>query len=197
MAADGGVRRKHGMILIVVAMHAVAADGVEVDEGVEVGADSVEFGVCPEIGGIRFRHAHHRPIEHVVAVDHADPGELARREVDELPRPSSTIDRRPHDRNIRDPAISWRGSATMAGTPIVENLKAAELDVGFLDVNPVVGGHAVVGQGIPPIVRQGHLAQQQSGRHEIAIRKALRQPAPPARSAGATWRQARAPVPWR
>jgi hypothetical protein len=60
-----------------------------------------------------------------------------------------------------DPDLA--GSATMIRAPVIENLQAADLHVGLLDVDPVVFERAAV------FLMDGELRGQQADSDEVAI----------------------------
>src|SRR5580698_3462140 len=58
---------QHRVILIVVLVHPVTADQVEIMETVKIFPDYVKSVVSSEIGGISLRNAHHMGIAHVAS----------------------------------------------------------------------------------------------------------------------------------
>src|SRR5205807_8488883 len=60
---------QHRMVLVVVAMHAVAADEEEVVEFVPVRASFVELTVSAEVGGVRLGHFYNSAVDHVLWVN--------------------------------------------------------------------------------------------------------------------------------
>src|SRR6185312_9835844 len=62
---DGYHGGEHGMVGIVVFVHAVAADQEEIFEGIGIGADLVELVIGAEIGGVGLFHAADRAVEDV------------------------------------------------------------------------------------------------------------------------------------
>ena len=65
---DGTLRREHGVVLIVVAMHPIAPDRIKILELVQVGADGFEMTILAEIGRVRLGDAHDGAVEYVSGV---------------------------------------------------------------------------------------------------------------------------------
>src|SRR6185312_13101814 len=81
---DGGHGGQHRVVLVVVLVHAVAADKKQVLEVIYIVADFTETVISPEIGGIRLRDVNHTAIENISRVDDADLRHLSLREIDHL-----------------------------------------------------------------------------------------------------------------
>jgi hypothetical protein len=149
--------RQHGVILVVVAMHAVAADGIEIGEPVEIRADVPNPVVAAES----------RPGKPWAPARPCHPARRSRcirpifsssaaGEIDEAPSRMPTA-RRPRRRSIPGPA-RWWPDPPPGRAPIVEDLQPPELDVRLLYVDPIVRRHAVAapaprsGSHAPPAI---------------------------------------------
>src|SRR5439155_8263897 len=67
-----GLGGQHRVILVVVAVHAVAADEKDVGDRVDVGANAAKLGITPEIRGIGLWHTNDRGLDDVRRVDGVD-----------------------------------------------------------------------------------------------------------------------------
>src|SRR5580704_7919052 len=70
--ADSAVRRQHGVVLIVVAVHAVSTDGIEIREPVQICTDRIELAVSTEVSRVGLRDANQSAVDDIAAIDEAD-----------------------------------------------------------------------------------------------------------------------------
>src|SRR5581483_2477576 len=156
------------MILVVVAMHTVPADREYVAQSVEITSYPADSAVRPQIRGVCLGHSYHRAVEHVRQVDQPDLGQLAAGEVEEtrighapelIVLGTEVFQAEPDGGRVGD----------QARTPVVENLQPTHLDIGLLNINPIVRWHAIGGAG--PAGLRAHAFHQHAGRHEIAVRQ--------------------------
>src|SRR5579871_993259 len=109
------------MILVVIAMHAVATNGVETWKPVKIAPHHVEALVLAKIGRICLRYPNDGSVEQMATIDHLHPFKLARRELDQ-----SIVRRRPQLVSLAteilqaEPDRAWIGDEIW--TPVVEYL---------------------------------------------------------------------------
>ncbi len=141
-AMDGGEASEHGVVLVVVPMLTVAADGLEVGELREPVAQDVEvasvLGIVDRVGlGL----ADDDTPGDVSSLGEAELFDLPGREVDEL-----VVGQGPGAVTaVAEVLHADGGSAGIGdevGAPVAEVLDAANADVGGVDVEPVVGEEA-------------------------------------------------------
>ncbi len=92
-AVDRGLGGQHRVILIVVAVHAVAADEKKVGDAIKICPHLAEIRVRTEIRGVRLRHPDYGTVDRVSGIDEIDLLELAygeRAHVQICSRPSRT-----------------------------------------------------------------------------------------------------------
>ncbi len=164
---------EHGVVHVVVAVHAVAADQEEVLERIEPALKLAESAVGAEVGGIRFGHPDHRAVDDGAWLDDSDLGQLPGRQVDELrvgldPQIVVLVAEILHP----DPDLGRIGDHVRA--PVVEDLHPAHQHVGLLDVDPVVADQ--LGPPAGPALDFELIHQEPHG-DEVAVDEPLADPA--------------------
>ena len=135
---SGQQARQHGVVLVVVAVQPIAADGLEVLEPVNERANgSQAIAVAGVVDRIRFLGPEHASVCNVGGAHQADPLELALAERDEL-----GIWRVPEEivlgAEVLEAEAGLAGVRHHVGAPVLEVLDSAHADLGGVDVNPVV-----------------------------------------------------------
>ena len=147
--AEGGVvAGEHRVVLVVVAVHAVAADGLQVGEALEVGPEGVHMGtVFGVVNGVSVEFADHMAFEAEVGFfGEAQAGDFFFCKRDEF-----GIGHRPEVVAARAEVFHAEHGAGAfgdhVGGPVAEILDAADADFGAVDVDPVVGENVGLAAG--------------------------------------------------
>ena len=164
--------RHHGMVHVVVAVLAVAADAVEIGNAVELGAHSWERLIGIEIRRVGLLDAVAHGISDMFLLDDAHLGELIDGHLDEglvihLPErialAAEVLEAEP-DLVLRVWYEIWR--------PVVEDLQAAHADVRLLHVDPAVG-RDIAERGLVCLICQAELVGEDADRDEVAVGQLL------------------------
>ncbi len=126
------------MILVVVLVHAVATDRMEVRDRVDMASDHLEmvavFGVVDRIG---LRHPNDRSIVHLGGVGKTEHADLLRGERDQL-LIGAVPQAVPFEAEVLHSEAGLLGIAEQVLAPVSEVLDPADLHAGRVDVDPVV-----------------------------------------------------------
>ncbi len=153
-------------------MHPIAPDREDVGEAVKIRPDLVDLPIGAKIGRIGFADAYDGAVQDVTQLDQSDLRELPCGEVQEAfvrltPQGIALA------AEVFEPQPDPARIAHHVRAPVVEDLQPAELYVGLLHVDPIVGRHAVCGAAA---MAARHAADQQAGRHEVPIGKSTCNP---------------------
>ena len=147
--SEGGVvAGEHGVVLVVVAVHAVAADGLEVREALEVGPEGVHMGtVFGVVNGVSVEFADHMAFEAKVGFfGEPEVGDFGFGEVDEV-----GVGFRPEvvaaGAKVFHAEHGAGAFGNHVGGPVAEILDAADADFGGVDVDPIVGENVGLAAG--------------------------------------------------
>lgn len=128
----------HGVVLVVVFVHAIAANDLEVVERGEGVADGGDFlGVGGGVNGVGFGHANDAAIEDVNGLDEAELGEFAGAKSNEV-LVGGVPEAVAFEAEVFESEAGDVGGGDHFTAPIIEVLNAAEFDGGVVDVDPVV-----------------------------------------------------------
>ena len=147
--AEGGVvAGEHGVVLVIVAVHAVAAHGLEVGEALEIGSEGVHMGtVFGVVDGVGVEFADHMAFEAEVGFF----GETQAGDFFFCKRNEFGIGHRPEVVAARAEVFhAERGAGAFGdhvGGPVAEILDAADADFGGVDVDPIVGENVGLAAG--------------------------------------------------
>jgi hypothetical protein len=134
----GEHRGQHRVVLVVVLVHAVAADGVQVGDRVEERAHGVQpFPIRGIVDRIRLRHPQHRAVHDFPCPREAELLQFVRRQSDQrlvatLPQPV------PLEAEVFEPETGPARLRDHRGAPIVEVLDSSDLHARRVHVDPVV-----------------------------------------------------------
>ena len=157
-------RGHHGVVLIVVFVHAVAADEMQIRITiVEFFANGRDMrGVIVVVNRIRFLLPNDAAVEHVAFLGQADLHQLALGQFDQI-----FVFRIPEavvlETEIFEAVTSFVGIRHHLGRPGTEVLDAADFDARVVDVNPVV-------------IERVAVFQDQHDGEEVAVLQAFRRP---------------------
>ena len=171
--AHGLEGRHHGVVHVVVAVLAVAADAVEVRNAVELGAHGRERFVGIEISRVGLLDAVMHGIFDRRLLDDAYLGEFLDGHRDEVFIPHLP------ERIALAAEVLEAEPDLMLGVwyeirrPIVEDLQAAHADVRLLHIDPAVG-RDIAERGLRRLVRQAELVGEDADRDEVAVGQLLR-----------------------
>ena len=125
------------MILIVVLVHAVASHQKQVFKSIHIAPDFRETVVGAEISRIGLGHADHAGVQNIGLIDDADFGNFRLRKVNHFfIRQFPDVIRFVAEVLESNPGIARIAHQMRA--PVVEDLHAAHLNIGFLNIDPVV-----------------------------------------------------------
>ena len=158
------------MVLIVVTVHPVSADGIEIRKLIQISAYIFELAICAKVCWICFGDANYSAVNHIASINQPDFLEFSRCIIDEL-RIIHCPQIVPGAAEILQPQPYRAGICDQCGAPIVEDLQASDPYVRFLDVYPIVRRHAVLLLCVLRGCCGPHTAKQQSDGDEVAIRK--------------------------
>ncbi len=134
----GGHGGQHRVVLVVVLVHAVATDQIQVRNGVDVVPDLLKAVVDAEVGRVGLCHADHHRIARIGSIDDVDLRQFLDSQLGHLfvrARPeliafiAEVLGADPHLRTVGD----------QERTPVIEDLQPPHEHVGLLNVDPVVG----------------------------------------------------------
>ena len=165
---------EHAVVHVVVLVHAVTAHEEQVLDRVHVFTDLVELAVGAEVGGIRLLDVEHHGIAHVFGTGDIYLVEFGDGKLDEV-----LVGHAPHlvalGGEVFEADPHLLGVGHQVGAPVVENLDAAELHVGFLHIDPVVGHELELAFGRAGLCRilDEQLVEQESHGNEVAVHEAI------------------------
>lgn len=162
----------HGVVHVVVAVLAVAADAVEVRDAVELGAYNRERFVGIEISGVGLLDAVADGIFDCFLLDDAHFGELLDGHRDEV-----LVPHLPECIALAAEVLEAEPDLMLGvwyeiRRPVVKDLQAAHADVWLLHVDPAVG-RDVAERGLIRLVRQAELVGEDADRDEVAVGQLL------------------------
>ena len=170
--AHGLEGRHHGVVHVVVAVLAVAADAVEVRDAVELGAYNRERFVGIEVSGVGLLDAVADGVFDRRLLNDAHLGELLDGHRDEvfIPHLPECIALAAEVLEAEPDLMRWVWYEIRR--PVVEDLQAAHADVRLLHVDPAVG-RDVAERGLCRLVRQAELVGEDADRDEVAVGQLL------------------------
>ena len=135
---DGHHRRQHGVVLVVVLVHAVAADRVQVRNRIDERSDDVEMSAVRRVvDGIRLRHPDDAAIHDIPLLCETKGLELPARLIDQI-RVLALPEAVALEAEVLEPEACRARRRHHRRAPVVEVLNAADLDPGSVNVDPVV-----------------------------------------------------------
>ena len=129
---------EHAVVHVVVLMHAIAPHEEHIINRIEVTADLIKFAVSTEVGRVSLLDMEHHGVADRFRPCHVNLVEFRNRKLDEV-----IIRHAPHFVAFGGKVFKANphlfGVCNKVRAPVVEYLDTAELHVGFLHVNPVIG----------------------------------------------------------
>ena len=161
------------MVHVVIPVHTVATDEIQIGDSVQPVAQLGETGVRSEVCGICFCYAEYNFITNIFTVDHPyflqlSDGKVGKGSIRHTPELIPLVDKIFHT----EPDLA--AIVHQIGTPVVEYLQSSDFHVGFLNINPVIENDSVFpDRCVHFLAAQFQLIEKQTNRHEITVAQAV------------------------